>query len=168
MGTKITLIVLSLLVGLSSCEKETEAVKKDLTSSKKITLEEYRKLSVKERMSVFNTLEMSNRFELLKTILVNNSGCSIGPGSATIRFKSDGTLYIDLHENSFSSRWKIDSKGLTIYNVNQLESLEDYLGKKQTTYNVVYWVIGGSYSLNLESDKPAEEDALYSSLGCDP
>ncbi|AVV79449.1 hypothetical protein [Leptospira santarosai] len=168
MGKEIILIVLSLLIGLSSCEKETEAVKKDLTNSKKITLEEYKKLSEKERISVFNELEMSNRFELLKTILVNNSGCSIGPGSAMIRFKSDGKLYIDLHENSFLNRWKIDSKGLTIYNVNQLESLEDYLGKKQTTYNVVYWVISGGYSLNLESDKPVEEEALYSSLSCDP
>ncbi|WP_421832838.1 hypothetical protein [Leptospira santarosai] len=162
------ILAFGLLICLCSCEKGTDAVKKELTGSKRITLQEYRKLSEKERMTIFNELEMSNRFELLKTILLNSHGCSIGPGSAMIRFKADGKLYIDLHENNFLNRWKINSQGLIIYNVNQLESLEDYLGKKQTTYNIVYWAIGGSYSLNLESERPTEEDAIYSSLGCNP
>ncbi|EJP14851.1 hypothetical protein LEP1GSC080_2888 [Leptospira interrogans str. FPW2026] len=36
--------------------------------SKRITLAEYQKLDRKQRVEIFNQLEMSNRFELLKTI----------------------------------------------------------------------------------------------------
>ncbi|EMO60671.1 hypothetical protein LEP1GSC133_2300 [Leptospira borgpetersenii serovar Pomona str. 200901868] len=162
------ILAFSLLVCLCSCEKGTEAVKKELTGSKRITLSEYQKLDRKQRIEIFNQLEMSNRFELLKTILVNDSGCSIGPGSAIIRFEANGKLSLNLHDNSFPNRWKVDSKGLTIFNVNRLESLEDYLGKAQTTYNIAFWIVNDRNTLNFEADKPAEEDALYSSLECEP
>ncbi|EKO32479.1 putative lipoprotein [Leptospira santarosai str. CBC1531] len=175
MEKEITLIALSLLIGLCSCEKGTEAVKKELTGSKKIALSEYQKLDRKKRVEIFNQLEMSNRFELLKTILLNNGNeCRIGPDGG-IFFRADGSLNLSIPEGEYLNRWKIDSKGLTVYNDNtkKLTRLEDYLGKTHTTYNTVYWEEfsggGNRYSLIFESEKTAEDGAAgYSMLGCDP
>ncbi len=72
---------------------------------------------------------MSNRFELLKTILLNDGAkCKIGPNGG-ILFKTDGSLNLNIPEGEYLNRWKIDSKGLTIYNDNakKLKRLEDYL-----------------------------------------
>ncbi|EJP14858.1 hypothetical protein LEP1GSC080_2889 [Leptospira interrogans str. FPW2026] len=175
MGKEITILAFSLMICLCSCEKGTEAVKKELTGSKRITLLEYQKLDRKKRVEIFNQLEMSNRFELLKTILLNGGAeCSIGPDGGA-DFMTDGKLYINLPEGRYLNRWKIDSKGLTIHNDNakKLKRLEDYLGKTYTIYNVAYWeeFSPGSnrYSLIFESEKTAEEgSAGYSMLGCDP
>ncbi|UPY77313.1 hypothetical protein FH581_000205 [Leptospira weilii] len=169
------ILAFSLLVCLWSCEKETEAVKKELTGSKRITLSEYQKLDKKKRVVIFNELEMSNRFELLKTILVNNeSECSIGPDGG-ILFRTDGSLNLSIPEGEYLSRWKIDSKGLTVYNDNTKKNkrLWNYLGKTHTTYNTAYWeeFSEGNYPyvLILGSGEPAkEEEAGYSMLGCDP
>ncbi|UPY77365.1 hypothetical protein FH581_000580 [Leptospira weilii] len=147
MGKEITLIVLSLLVGLSSCEKETEAVKKDLTSSKKITLQEYRKLSGKERMTIFNELEMANRFELLKAVLPGQS-CGAAP-DADFSFGANGNLTVRIPEGNFVNKWKIDSTGLTVYNIKKLERLEHYLGIGESRFNEVYWE-NGELNLKLE------------------
>ncbi|WP_244947474.1 hypothetical protein [Leptospira weilii] len=169
------ILAFSLLLCLCSCEKGTEAVKKDLTGSKRITLLEYQKFDQKKRVEIFNQLEMSNRFELLKTILVNGGhGCVIGPdGEAD--FKTDGKLYINIPEGRYLNRWKIDSKGLTVYNDNakELKRLEEYLGKTQTTYNKAYWEefsgSGNRYSLILDSEEAAKDgDASYNMLGCNP
>ncbi|WP_236715886.1 hypothetical protein [Leptospira interrogans] len=141
MGKEITILAFSLMICLCSCEKGTEAVKKELTGSKRITLLEYQKLDRKKRVEIFNQLEMSNRFELLKTILLNGGAeCSIGPDGGA-DFMTDGKLYINLPEGRYLNRWKIDSKGLTIHNDNakKLKRLEDYLGKTYTIYNVAYW-----------------------------
>nr|WP_036098817.1 hypothetical protein [Leptospira noguchii] len=173
MGKEMRILAFSLLVCF--CEKGTETVKKELTGSKKIALSEYQKLDRKKRVEVFNQLETSNRFELLKTILVNNGNeCSIGPDGGA-NFTTDGKLYINLPEGKYLNRWKIDSKGLTVYNDNakNLKRLEEYLGKIQTTYNKAYWEEfsggGNRYSLILDSEEPAEDGAAgYSMLGCDP
>ncbi|AVV51289.1 hypothetical protein [Leptospira santarosai] len=175
MEKEITLIALSLLIGLCSCEKGTEAVKKELTGSKRIALSEYQKLDRKRRVEIFNQLEMSNRFELLKTILLNNgTECRIGPDGG-IFFRADGSLNLSIPEGEYLNRWKIDSKGLTVYNDNakRLKRLEEYLGKIQTTYNKAYWEEfsggGNRYSLILDSEEPAKEgDAQYNMFGCDP
>lgn len=144
MGKEITIIILSLLVGFSSCEKGTETVKKELTGSRKITLLEYQRLDQKQRIEIFNQLEMSNRFELLKSIVPGQSFpfCENGEG----KLERDGKLYIYLPPDSslpdgarFLNRWEIDSKGLTFYNTNKLEKLNDYLGKVKRKFTIVYW-----------------------------
>ncbi|WP_430624046.1 hypothetical protein [Leptospira weilii] len=164
------ILAFSLMICLCSCEKGTSEVKKELMGSKRITLAEYQKLDRKQRVEIFNQLEMSNRFELLKTILPNNkTGCRIGPdGDAD--FRGDGKLYINLPEGSFLNRWKIDSKGLTVYNDNskKLKRLEEYLGKTHTTYNTVYWGDFGERDYYLEFGLDNPELYLYSILGCDP
>ncbi|UPY77366.1 hypothetical protein FH581_000585 [Leptospira weilii] len=175
MGKEITILAFSLMICLCSCEKGKTEMRKELMGSKRITLTEYQKLDRKQKVEIFNQLEMSNRFELLKTILVNSGAeCSIGPDGGA-DFMTDGKLYINLPEGRYLNRWKIDSKGLTIHNDNakKLKRLEDYLGKTYTIYNVAYWeeFSPGSnrYSLIFESEKTAEEgSAGYSMLGCDP
>lgn len=169
------ILAFSLLVCLCSCEKGTEAVKKELTGSKRITLPEYQKLDQKKRVEIFNELEMSNRFELLKTILLNRGvECSIGPDGG-ILFRADGSLNLSIPEGEYLNRWKIDSKGLTVYNdkAKELKRLEEYLGKTHTVYNVAYWekFSGNSrnHSLILDSVEPPKEgEAGYSVFGCDP
>ncbi|UMQ60344.1 hypothetical protein [Leptospira interrogans] len=144
MGKEITILAFSLMICLCSCEKGTEAVKKELTGSKKITLSEYQKLNRKQRIEIFNQLEMSNRFELLKGLVSGQSFpfCENGEGKLEI----DGKLYIYLPPDSslpdggrFLNRWEIDSTGLTIYNTNKLEKLNDYLGKVKRKFTIVYW-----------------------------
>ncbi|EMO82746.1 hypothetical protein LEP1GSC070_0019 [Leptospira santarosai str. AIM] len=109
------ILAFSLLVCLCFCEKGAEAVKKELTGSKRITLQEYRKLSGKERMTIFNELEMSNRFELLKAVLPGQS-CGTAP-DADLLFETNGKLIVRIPEGNFVNKWKIDSKGMTVYNV---------------------------------------------------
>ncbi|MCH1914674.1 hypothetical protein L9Z41_03155 [Leptospira noguchii] len=137
MGKEITILAFCLIVGLCSCEKGAEAVKKELTGSKEISLEAFSNLSGKERMTIFNELKMSNRFELLRTLLPINS---FGAGPvADVSFHANGNLTVRIPEGNFVNKWKIDSKGLTVYNVKKLEKLEDYLGKVERTFNAVYW-----------------------------
>ncbi|WP_016758360.1 hypothetical protein [Leptospira weilii] len=166
MGKEITLIVLSLLVGICSCEKGTEAVKKELTGSKRITLLEYQKFDRKQKVEIFNQLEMSNRFELLRGLLPGQSFpfCENGEG----KLERDGKLYIYLPPDSglpdggrFLNRWEIDSTGLTIYNTNKLEKLNDYLGKVKRKFTIVYWdekrkelYFDGEASNSIEDEYP--------------
>lgn len=173
------ILAFCLLVCLCSCEKETEAVKKELTGSKKITLSEYQKLDRKKRVEIFNKLEMSNRFELLKTIILNGgSECRIGANDGAI-FESDGKFSIITSEGTFVNRWKIDPKGFTVYNVKKLESLEDYLGKTHVTFDKVYWETSqikststyDTYSLTFEQEESMRDSEIYGygiMLGCDP
>ncbi|MDI7226687.1 hypothetical protein [Leptospira santarosai] len=155
MGKEMRILSFSLLICLCSCEKGTEAVKKELTGSKKIALLEYQKLDRKKRVEIFNQLEMSNRFELLKTILLNDGkGCGLGP-NYVISFESDGQLGIDIRDgNTYPARWKIDSKGITFYNETHLEVLEDFLTKTQISYNKVSWeeIDESNYYLNFETE----------------
>ncbi|MDI7212108.1 hypothetical protein QMM95_15975 [Leptospira santarosai] len=179
MGKEMRILAFSLLVCLCFCEKGTEAVKKELTGSKKIALSEYQKLDRKKRVEIFNQLEMSNRFELLKTILLNNGNeCGIGPDGG-IFFRADGSLNLSIPEGEYLNRWKIDSKGLTVYNDNakKLTRLEDYLGKTHTTYNTVYWEVSqirstytyDSYALVFDyGGSIKDEYAIYNGLGCNP
>ncbi|MBW9233798.1 hypothetical protein JQK62_16105 [Leptospira santarosai] len=179
MGKEMRILAFSLLICLCFCEKGTEAVKKELTGSKKIALSEYQKLDRKKRVEIFNQLEMSNRFELLKTILLNNGNeCRIGANDGA-EFKENGKLSIATSEGIYVNRWKIDSKGLTVYNVKKLERLEDYLGKNSVTYDKVYWEVSqikstytyDTYSLTFESEQSAKDPEKYGygmMLGCDP
>ncbi|EKR98925.1 hypothetical protein LEP1GSC125_0340 [Leptospira mayottensis 200901122] len=152
---------------------------KELSGSKKIALSEYQKLDRKKRVEIFNQLEMSNRFELLKTILLNGGAeCRIGANDGAI-FESSGKLSILSSEETFVNRWKIDSKGLTVYNVKKLEKLEDYLGKTHVTFDKVYWETFqvkststyDSYSLTFEQEESMKNSEIYGygiMLGCDP
>ncbi|MDI7187809.1 hypothetical protein QMM42_16650 [Leptospira santarosai] len=137
MGKEMRILAFSLLVCLCFCEKGAEAVKKELTGSKRITLQEYRKLSEKERMTIFNELEMSNRFELLKAVLPGQS-CGTAP-DADLLFETNGKLIVRIPEGNFVNKWKIDSKGMTVYNVKKLERLENYLGANESNFNQVFW-----------------------------
>ncbi|TGK21870.1 hypothetical protein [Leptospira stimsonii] len=137
MGKEITILAFSLLFYFCSCEKGTAEMKKELSGSKEISLEAFSNLSGKERMTIFNELKMSNRFELLRTLLPINS---FGAGPvADVSFHANGDLIIHIPEGNFVNKWKIDSKGLTVYNVKKLETLEDYLGKVERNFNAVYW-----------------------------
>nr|WP_025185450.1 hypothetical protein [Leptospira interrogans] len=179
MGKEMRILAFSLMICLCSCEKGTSEVKKELMGSKRITLAEYQKLDRKQRVEIFNQLEMSNRFELLKTILLNGgSECRIGANDGAI-FESNGKLSILSSQGAFVNRWKIDSKGLTVYNVKKLENLEDYLGKTHVTFDKVYWetfqVKGtyayDNYSLTFEQEESMKNSEIYGygiMLGCDP
>ncbi|EMO60182.1 hypothetical protein LEP1GSC133_4537 [Leptospira borgpetersenii serovar Pomona str. 200901868] len=120
-------------------------MKKELTGSKRITLEEYRKLSGKERISIFNELEMVNRFELLKAVLPGQS-CGTAP-DAELSFEANGNLTVRIPEGNSVNKWRIDSKGLTVYNVKKLERLEQYLGMTESRFNRVYWDKSGDLFL---------------------
>ncbi|UPY77315.1 hypothetical protein FH581_000215 [Leptospira weilii] len=137
MGKEMRILAFSLMICLCSCEKGKTEMRKELTGSKKITLEEYHNLDRKKRVETFNQLEMSNRFELLKAVLPGQS-CGTAP-DADISFGANGNLTVHVPEGNFVNKWKIDSKGMTVYNVKKLERLENYLGTNESNFNQVFW-----------------------------
>ncbi|WP_236715885.1 hypothetical protein [Leptospira interrogans] len=145
MRKEITILAFGLMICLCNEEKGKAEARKELTGSKRIALLEYQKLNPKQRVETFNQLEMANRFELLKAVLPGQS-CGAAP-DADFSFGANGNLTVRIPEGNFVNKWKIDSTGLTVYNIKKLERLEHYLGIGESRFNEVYWENG---ELNLK------------------